>query len=80
MNERSLAEQWGLVIYGVITGICACVFGAWVSSGISGGAAIGLWICVSFGLAFASAWYAERAVSLLGRLIRRGRDRFLAVR
>jgi hypothetical protein len=75
MIRRPPGERLVLVGYGVIAGIGASVIGAWASSGIVGGARIGVWIGVTVVLAVIAAWFAERIVPLVGRLLRHGLGR-----
>lgn len=77
VNRRSLAQQWCLTAYGVVAGICACVLAAWASSGIEGGAGVGVWIGLAILLALVAAWFAEHVVSLAAHLSRLGLDQFL---
>lgn len=80
MNRRLPVAQLGLVGYGVLVGICANVLGAWVSSGLSGGAGTEAWIGVAVVIALAGAWFAESVVAFVGRLVRPGLRRFPASR
>ena len=80
ISQRPAAEQWALAFCRVTGGIGACVFGAWVSSGVSGGAGIWLWLGVSLVLALAVGWSAGPAVELGKRFVRCGRGCTAAAR
>jgi hypothetical protein len=72
MVRRRLGERLGLVGYGVIAGIGAGTIGAWTSSSIVGGTRIVAWIGITVVLGVIAAWFAERIVLLIGRLLRYG--------
>jgi hypothetical protein len=80
MILRPRGERLGLAGYGVVAGIGASVIGAWVSSRLTGGTRIGVWIGATTVLALAAAWFADRVVWLAGRLLRFGLGRSPASR